>query len=250
MDDKQTTKQEGDAPSTEEKKGQAPTPADVMPDQDSAPKADPEPQEAATLSVEELGELVGREFDSPEAAKKWVKEVNSYVGDQTRAKKDKALEKLASQAGLSTDELLEVIDTQDVSQPTMTNQSQQTPPTPQAPDVTTIRVTRMEVDNLLDKHPEASAIKDKLLAEALNTGKTAREIWDDKYAPILEAGKKLGAKKLQSNLEGQPGKAASTAQASEDTKIDFSGINPETGRRWTSQEMERHLGYKETSPGL
>lgn len=249
MDTTQTTPKEGD----EEKATPAPTPEPVMQDQDSAPKADPETQEAppqetpATISVEELGETVGREFDSPEEAKKWAKNVNSLVGDQTRARKDKALEKLAGQANLSVPELLEVIDTQPMNQP----QEQQQAPTQQTPpDTANLRVTRLEVDRLVDKQPEAKAVKDTLFAEAVSTGKSVADIWDEKYAPVLEAGKKVGRKKLQSNLEGQPTKAASTASESTDTKISFKGNNPETGKKWTAEEMEKHLHFTQPSSRL
>lgn len=248
MDTTQTTQQEGTLGTAT----QAPTPAPVMPNQDSAPKADPARQEApaediSTLSLEELGETVGRKFDSKEEATKWVKEVNSYVGDQTRAKKDKALERLAAQANLSVPELLELIDSQDLNIPQQ-GQDQASPQ--QRPDTATLRVTRLEVRDLIEKQPEASAVKDALLAEALSTGKDVEQIWKEKYAPVLEAGKKSGAKKLQSNLEGQPTKAASTASESTDTKVDFRGPNPETGRPWTSEEMERYLGYKSPTPRL
>lgn len=255
METTQTTSQEG-----EDKQDVQPTPDEpVMQDQDSAQAADPEQQESrepekqeATLSVDEISQVAGREFDSPDAARKWIREVNSFVGDQTRARDRKTLEKLASQANLTVDELHEVIDAQEISSPAPTQQAQQTTQQPMNPsnDPTTIRLTRLEVDNLVKEAPAAKASKDKILAEALATGKSASEIWEEKYRPVYEEGRKAGAKKLQSNIEGQPTKAASTASDSTDTKVDFSGVNPETGRRWTSKEMEAIVGYKEPTPGL
>lgn len=251
MDTTQTTQQEGN----EEKAASAPTPENVMQGQDSAPKADPESQEAkqqenlSALSLEELSKTAGRQFNSPEEAKKWVTEVNSYVGDQTRVKKDRALSLLAEKAGLSVDELIEVIDSQDLAMP-QTNAASAQSTSQSAPDTANIRVTRLEVKELVEKQPEAAAVRDALLAEALATGKAVEDIWNAKYAPVLEAGKKVGAKKLQSNLEGQPTKAASTASESTDTKVDFSGANPETGKRWTAEEMEKYLGYRQPSQRL
>lgn len=248
METTQTTQQEGvvDTATT------TPTPAPVMQTQDSAPTADPVHQEATvsqdptTLSVEELGASVGRTFSSAEEAKKWVKEVNSYVGDQTRAKKDKALEKLASQANLTVNELLEVVDAQDLHMPQGATASS----VHEKPNTADLRVTRLEVENLVEKKPEAVAVRDAIFAEAVSTGKSAADIWREKYEPVLEAGKKVGAKKLQSNLEGQPTKAASTASDTTDTKIDFSGVNPETGKKWTAEDMEKHLHYQNPSARL
>lgn len=228
-----------DQTSTQE--GQRPTPVAEMPTQDSAPQADAKPQ-AKPAELQLIEEALGREFSSGEEAKNTLRNLNSLVGDQTISKQRKALEKIATQANLSTDELLEVLDNQELNvQPEQTQA--ETPSIPHLPDDATKRVVRLEVDTFVKDVPEAKIIRDNLFAEALTSGKSISEIWDKKYAPIIDAGRKLGAKKLQSNIEGQPLKATSTASEEGDTKVDFSGINPATGKRWTSKEMEQYIPY-------
>jgi len=230
METTQTTPPEGTA---------VPTPETVMPNQDSAPTADPASQEAKPSELRVvIGEALGRNFSTDEEAKENLRNLKSLVGDQTVAKQRKALEKLAEQANLTPAELIEVIETQDLSQ--QPTQSADRPI--QTPDPNSARLTRIEVDNLVREQPDAAVIKETLFAEALATGKPASDIWAQKYAPILEAGKKVGAKKLQTNREGQPTKAASTASEETGTKLDFS--------KMTSKEMEKHLGFTQPTPRI
>lgn len=225
-----------------------PTPNTGMSPEDSAPKVETR-QTPPELAV--IEEATGRKFESTEEAKKYLTNLNSLVGDQTTSKQRKALEKLASQAGLSTDELLEVIETQPLDIPQGTEETPvQRQPVRNLPDDTTKRLVRIEMDTLVKDIPEASIVRDQLFAEALTTGKPAIELWTSKYGPLVEAGMKKGAKKLQATLEGQPTKATSTASESSDTKVDFSGINPATGKRWTAAEMEGFIGYREPTRGL
>jgi len=226
---------------TPESEGTAvPTPDNGMSGQDSAPTVETRqtPPELALIE-----EVLGRKFESPEQAKETLRNLNSLVGDQTTSKQRKALEKLASQAGLSTDELLEVIETQPMNIPQGT---EETPvrgaPVRSLPDDTTKRLVRIEMDQLVKDIPEASIVRDQLFAEALTTGKPAVELWTSKYGPLVDAGKKIGAKKLQATLEGQPTRATSTASESSDTQVDFSKLS--------SQEMEKYLNFANPSPRL
>lgn len=225
-----------------------PTPPAGMSPQDSAQIADQQPQvaEAKPAGLTVIEEALGREFSSLEEATTSLKNLNSLVGEQTTSKQRKAIEKIAAQANLTPDELYEVLETQNV--PVESVQTDQ-PVAPQS-DEATKRVIRLETDSFVKDTPEAQVIRDTLFAEALSSGKTVREIWEGKYAPIIEAGKKIGAKKLQSNIEGQPLKGTSTASDMEDTKVDFSGVNPTTGKRWTAQEMEQYIGYTPPSQRL
>lgn len=235
----QTPTQEGTAVPT--------PPAGMSPNDSAQVQADPSMEATPAVKPAELRvieESLGREFSSVEEAKQSLKNLNSLVGDQTVSKQRKALEKLASQANLTPDELIEVIEAQ-AQNPTEEVQTPEVAKTIQA-DPTAARLTRIEVNSLISSTPEAAAVKDQLFAEALKTGKTVEEIWASKFYPVFEAGKKTGAKKLQTTLEGQPLKATSAATEQSDTKVDFSGINPQTGKRWTAQEMEKYVGY--TSP--
>lgn len=229
--DQQTPQPEGTA---------VPTPDTGMSPEDSAPKVETR-QTPPELSV--IEKATGRKFESVEEAEKFLTNLNSLVGEQTTSKQRKALEKLASQAGLSTEELLEVIDTQPLNIPQGTDENPvHTAPVRNLPDETTKRLVRIETEQLVKDIPEASIVRDQLFAEALTTGKPAMDLWTSKYGPLVDAGKKLGAKKLQATLEGQPTKAASTASENTDTKVDFS--------KMSSQDMEKHLGYSNPTSRL
>lgn len=218
-----------------------PTPVAEMSSTDSAPQAETRQAKPAELAV--IEEALGRSFDSIDQAKDTLRNLNSLVGDQTVAKQRKALEKLATQANLTPSELLEVIETQNLEIPSGADEN----PTPAAPvrnlpDETTKRLVRLETETFLKDTPEARAIKDQIFAEALTTGKPVQELWETRYAPLIETGKKLGAKKLQQNIEGQPTRAASTASEDSDTKVDFS--------KMSSKDMEKYIGFAPPSPRL
>jgi hypothetical protein len=222
----QTSTQEGTA---------VPTPTADMSNQNSAQVADQQSNvEAKPAEVKFAEKVLGREFSSVEDAEKAIVNLNKFVGDQTISKQRKALESLAKQANLSPDELIEVIETQGINQ----TQSEVQTPTEvvrNLPDDTTKRVVRMETDSFIERVPEAEVIRDTLFAEALQSGKTVKELWAAKYAPIVDAGKKLGAKKLQTTTEGQPLKATSAEVEQGNTKVDFS--------KMSLKEMEQYLGY-------
>lgn len=226
-----------------------PTPPAGMAPQDSAPEADQQPQvaEAKPAELKVIEEALGREFSTLEEAKTSLTHLNSLVGDQTTSKQRKAIEKIAAQANLTPDELYEVLETQGAS---AVESPQTYQPEQPADNGVLKRTVRIETDMFVKENPEAKVIRDTIFAEALATGKTAQEIWESKYSPIIEAGKKIGAKKLQSNIEGQPVKGTSTASDTDDTKVDFSGLNPTTGKRWTAKEMEQYIGYTPPSQGL
>jgi hypothetical protein len=211
---------------------EVPTPNAGMSPNDSASQAD-QKTEAKPAEVVFAEKVLGREFHSVEEAEKTIKNLNSLVGDQTTAKQRKALEKLASQANLSVDELISYADTTSVPEP---SQEQVTEPVRNFPDDTTKRLVRIETDSFVKENPESASIRDILFAEALSTGKPVQDVWASRYAPVMEAGKKIGAKKLQNTLEGQPIKATSTASGTDDTKPDFS--------KMSSQEMEKFLGLR------
>lgn len=222
-----------------------PTPPDDMSSQDSAPDADPI-QEAKPEAVQFAERTLGRKFDSVEEAEKTIKNLNSLVGDQTVSSQRKALEKIASQANMSTNELIEYLATQDINTPQATSDESHTvesAPVRNLPDDTTKRLVRLETDTFVKDTPEAKVVRDQIFAKALATGRSVTEIWSNEFAPLIEIGKKSGAKKLQQNIEGQPLKATSTAMEDVDTKINFSGNNPATGQRWTAEEMEKYIGY-------
>jgi hypothetical protein len=224
----QTSQQEGAA---------VPTPQADMSNQDSAQVADQqvpvEQVEAKPAEVKFAEKVLGREFSSVEEAEKVISNLNSFVGDQTISKQRKALESLAKQANLSTDELIEVIDAQGINQ---IQSDVQTPdPMVNLPNDTTKRVVRIETDTFIKDVPEAAVIRDTLFAEALQSGKSVNELWAAKYAPIVEAGKKLGAKRLQTTTEGQPLKASSAEVEQGNTKLDYNNMS--------LKEMEAHLGY-------
>lgn len=210
-----------------------PTPPLEMSSTDSAPA------ETRPASLALIESALGRSFDSEDQAAETLRNLNSLVGDQATAKQRKALSKLAEQSGLSVDELIEVVETQE--SPAPQEQPQAVASAPTLPDQTTARLTRIEVNDFVRENPEASLVRDQLFAEAASSGRPVTDIWAKKFAPMIEAGKKIGAKKLQSALEGQPTRATSTTEGS-DTKVDFHGVNPETGKRWTSKEMERFIG--------
>lgn len=223
-----------------------PTPPQDM-SQDSAPQADPVHTEA-TKSPEILfaERTLGREFASVEEAEKAVKNLNSFVGDQTVSSQRKALEKIASQANMSTNELIEYLATQDISTPQATPDESQVAEPAQVrnvPDMNTQRLVRVEVNSFLKDTPEAQAVRDQLFAKALASGKPVDEVWAKEFAPLIELGKKSGAKKLQQNIEGQPVRATSVASEQSDTTVDFTGINPATNRRWTADEMAKYLTH-------
>lgn len=205
-----------------------------MSPQDSAPKADQAKQpEAKPAEVQFAERILGREFTSVEEAEKSIKNLNSLVGDQSISKQRQALEKIAKQANLSTEELIQVIETQDIA-PQPVEETPE-PVVRNLPDDQTKRLVRLETDTFIKDNPEAKVIRDQLFAEALKTGKPVEEVWSSTYAPIIEAGKKIGAKKLQSTLEGQPTRATSTASDTDDTKVDFS--------KMSSKDMEKFMGH-------
>ena len=212
-----------------------PTPPTDM-SQDSAPQADLKP-EAKSEAVQFVERALGRELASDEEAEKTLKNLNSLVGDQTVSSQRKALEKIASQANMSTNELIEYLATQDINMPQAT--MEETPavesPVRNLPDETTKRLVRIEVNSFVKDNPEAQEVRDQVFAKALATGRPVDEIWAKEFSPLIELGKKKGAKKLQQNLEGQPTRAVSTASESTDTEVDFSKLS--------SRDMEKHLGY-------
>ena len=241
-------------PNIKPEEGKAlPTPPTDM-SQDSAPKADlkPEAKPVKPEAVQFAERALGREFASVEEAEKTIKNLNSLVGDQTVSSQRKALEKIASQANMSTNELIEYLATQDISTPQATPDENQPaePPVRNLPDDTTKRLVRLETDTFVERNPEAQEVRDQVFAKALATGRPVSDIWDNEFAPLIKLGEKKGAKKLQQNVEGQPLRATSTASESTDTKVDFSGINPATGKRWTATEMEAYLMYPTPSRGL
>lgn len=219
-----------------------PTPPQDM-SQGSAPQADLKP-EAKPEAVQFAERALGREFGSVEEAEKTIKNLNSLVGDQTVASQRKALEKIASQANMSTSELVEYLATQDIGMPQATQETvTESAPVRNLPDQNINRLVRVEVNSFVKDNPEAQLVRDQLFAKALATGKSAEEVWQTEFAPLIETGKKLGAKKLQQNIEGQPVAATSTASESSDTTVDFKGINPATNRRWTADEMAKYLTH-------
>jgi hypothetical protein len=228
-----------------------PTPPTDM-SQGSALTADqPIQAEAKPEAVQFAERTLGREFASVEEAEKTIKNLNSLVGDQTVSSQRKALEKIASQANMSTNELIEYLATQDISTPQETVDTPvESSPVRNLPDDTTKRLVRLETDTFVKDNPEAQVVRDQVFAKALATGKPVNEIWATEFAPLIELGKKSGAKKLQQNLEGQPTRATSTASEDSDTKVDFSGINAATGKRWTAEEMEHYVGYAKPSSRL
>jgi len=227
--------------------GHGPTPPGMAP-QDSAPKADPvvTQPEAKPAELKVIEDALGREFSSLDDAKNTLKHLNSLVGDQTLSKQRKAVEKIASQANVSTDELYEILEQSPLETPEAPEPAIQ----PTMASNESKRLTRLEVDEVVKNDPDASAIRDTLFAKSLASGVPAQEIWEREYKPLVEVGRKNGAKKLQSHLEGQPLPAHSTVSETSDTKIDFSGINPATGKRWTAKEMEQFLQYQTPSQGL
>jgi uncharacterized protein (DUF849 family) len=212
-----------------------------MSPQDSAPEQ-ADQTEAKPAEVAFAEKVLVREFTSVEEAEKTIKNLNSLVGDQTTAKQRKALEKLASQANLSPEELIEYTEAMGTEQPQEYKEETQQAPMQNIPDDTTKRLVRIETNEFIKEVPDASAIKDTLFAEALAINRPVEEIWKTKYAPVVEVGRKLGAKKLQTTLEGQPTKATSMASDSDDTKPDFS--------KMSSKEIESYLGHTPPSARL
>lgn len=239
--DQQTPNDEGTA---------VPTPPTGMSPEGSAPTADPK-VEAKSAEVLFAEEALGREFTSKEDAQKTLVNLNRLVGDQTVSKQRKALETLAEKSGLTVEELVEVAASGEIDAPqAMAEMPVETPSVRTLPDANTSRLVRVEVTAFTKDNPEAALVKDALFAKALSTGKSVDDVWASEFAPLIETGKKIGAKKLQQNLEGQPVKATSTASEETDTKVDFSGLNPTTGKRWTAGEMERFIGYAAPSNRL
>lgn len=216
----QTLDQEGTA---------VPTPAPEMSPQDSAPAAEPQAKPAEVQFAEKA---LGREFTSVEEAEKAIKNLNSFVGDQTISKQRKALENAAKQADVTFDEVVELLNSQSYSEPTQVEEPTQV--VRNLPDDTTKRLVRIETDTFVKDVPEASVIRNELFAEAIQTGKPVGDLWAQKYAPIVEAGKKLGAKKLQTTLEGQPTRATSAVVEGDAPKVDFS--------KMSRKEMEEYMG--------
>lgn len=229
-----------------------PTPPAGMSPEGSAPSADPivEAKSAEVLFAEQA---LGREFSSKEDAQKTLINLNRLVGDQTVSKQRKALESLAEKSGLTVEELVEVAASGEIDTPQATEGTLETPvetPRRTIPDANTARLVRVEVSAFMKDNPEAALVKDALFAKALSSGKSVDDVWNGEFAPLIETGKKIGAKKLQQNLEGQPVKATSTASEETDTKVNFSGLNPTTGKRWTATEMEQYIGYAPPSNRL
>lgn len=231
---------------------QSPTPDTEMSSNDSAQNQadqnEAKPVEEKPESLKIIEEALGREFKSADEAKESLRNLNSLVGEQTVAKNRKAIEKLAKQSNLSPEEFIEIVEGQSDA---IQQYNQETQPSTQKVDAdpTLVKVTRMDVNAFIDKKPEAKEVKDKLFAKALSTGKDVADIWAEEYASVYEAGKKLGARKLQTTLEGQPLRAQS-ANIESDTKVNFQGINPATGKKWTIKEMEAVIGYAEPGRGL
>lgn len=217
----QTLEQEGTA---------VPTPAPEMSPQDSAPAAEPQVVKPAGVVFAERA--LGREFASEEEAEKAIKNLNAFVGDQTISKQRKALENAAKSANVTVDEVVELLNAQSYSEPTQVEEPAQV--VRNLPDDTTKRLVRIETDAFVKDVPEASVIRNELFAEAIQTGKPVGDLWAQKYAPIVEAGKKLGAKKLQTTLEGQPTRATSAVVEGDAPKVDFS--------KMSRKEMEEYMG--------
>lgn len=215
-------------------------PADMS--QNSAPQADLT-SEAKPEAVQFAERTLGRKFDSVEEAEKTIKNLNSLVGDQTVSSQRKALEKIASQANMSTNELIEYLATQDINTPQATEEAPvESAPVRNLPDDTTKRLVRIEVNSFVKENPEAQEVRDQVFAKALATGRPVDEIWAKEFAPLIELGQKKGAKKLQQNIEGQPTKATSTAAETSDTSVDFN--------KMSSKDMEKYIGYVAPTPGL
>jgi len=194
-------------------------PAD-MSTTNQTPAADQQPKVAEAKPAEVLfaEEALGRTFDSKEEAQKALKNLNSMVGDQTLAKQRKALEKISERSGLSTDELFEVLENQpaqDFTEPQAQTQTFQ----PTTASNESKRLTRMEVEQVIKSDPDAGAIRDTLFAESLASGRSAGEIWESKYKPLVEVGRKAGVEKLQQTKISQPVPATSTASES-DLRVD------------------------------
>jgi len=242
--EEQTPVTEGEASPTPEAEMSSNDSAQNQADQNEAKPA----EETKPESQKVIEQVLGREFGSLEEATESIKNLNSLVGDQTISKQRKALEKMAKQSNMTPEELIEVIETQDSS---LAQENQEAAPTPAVvADPTLAKVTRIEVESFIDKQPGAKEIKDALFAEALQTGTPVPEIWKSKYGKTYNAGKKLGAKKLQTTLEGQPLRAESADTEQSDTKLSFKGLNPATGKPWTRTEIETSLGYIAPSRGL
>lgn len=201
---------------TEEGKA-LPTPPADMSTTNQTPAADQSPRtEAKPAEVLFAEEALGRTFDSKEEAQKALKNLNSMVGDQTLAKQRKIVERIAQQSGLSADELAEVLENQPAqeftNQPTQTQTIQPTTASNESK-----RLTRIEVDKVVSTDGSAEAVRDVLFAESLASGLSAQEIWERKYKPIVEAGKKAGVEQLRQTKVSQPVQATSTASESDIT---------------------------------
>lgn len=218
-----------------------PTPQGDMSTQGSAPQADLQ-AEAKSPVVLFAEKALGREFASEEEAQKTLTNLNRMVGDQNIAKQRKALESIAQRANMTPEELVEYAATQDIDVP---QAMEETPveSAPARPDMNTNRLVRVEIGAFVKDVPEAAAVKDRLFARVLASGKPAEEVWATEFAPLIEIGQKNGAKKLQKNLQEQPTQATSVASDTTDTTVDFRGVNPATNRRWTSEEMAKYLTH-------
>lgn len=196
---------------------ETPTPPADMSTTNQTPAADQSQKtEAKPTEVLFAEEALGRQFDSKEDALKALKNLNSMVGDQTIAKQRKALEKIAQQSQMTPDELIAVLENQTVTeQPDAPAQPAQAT----QPADTSKRLARIEVDEVIKNDPDAAAIRETLFAESLASGRPAQEIWQGKYKPLVEVGKKAGVEQLQQTKKSQPVKATSTASES-DLKID------------------------------
>lgn len=216
--------------------GKKPTPqVEMSPQESSEPTAtNLEKEVSDPLEVFKAAGIA--DVTTKEEAIQKLKNLNSFVGDQTIAKLRKIGDTLTKKTGYQLEELADIVEgiNLDNNQP-IVNQ-------PDEARAALATARSLQVELFVRDIPEARAIKDSLLEDVRASGKSPEEIWGIKYAPLVKLGRESGAKKLQSNIESQPTKAVSTTEKT-DTKLDFSGNNPSTGKPWTAAEMEKYLPH-------
>jgi Xaa-Pro aminopeptidase len=203
-------------PQVQEGDVQQPTPEPEMsPKVQPTEPANPPKEEAKANPVIETLRAAGIPVDenaTSEQITDKLRNLQSFVGDQTVAKQRQISETLSKQTGLSLDELQSVLETEQGLPPETAQVVTPERISQVKADSTVDEIRQLKLENFVAKMPQAAPIQDKLLARAreLKTTNVAK-IWQEEYEPVLKAGMQLGSEKLRSTVEQQPISGASTA---------------------------------------
>lgn len=210
-----------------------PTPTAEMSSQNDSPETTSTNIASSTQSEQGLlAELKAAgitKYSTKEEAVEGFKHLTNLVGDQTVAKQRKLAEHLQKSTNMSLEELNDILESGNVE----LNTPQPSEQPSRDGKIALQKANQVLVREFVREHPEAKPLEEKILREALKTGKDPEQIWADEYEPVYRLGTEKGAKKLNSTIEGQPVKAVSTDSSETSTNLDLDKLS--------AAEMRKHL---------